>query len=58
MKRIILTIVASLLIGAICAACTPGALVDTINSLGASPGNAYSTRGNGGITYSTRGNAG
>jgi|ADurb_Cas_03_Slu_FD_contig_21_4037548_length_646_multi_4_in_0_out_0_2 hypothetical protein len=58
MKKIILTLVATLLIGAICAACTPGALVDTLNGLGASPGNIYSTRGNGGITYSTRGNAG
>ena len=47
MKRFVFILIASLLIGAACSACTPGALSDIVNKLGVSPGNArIVTRGN------------
>lgn len=42
MKRFISVIIAAIMLAALCAACTPGALVDTLNGLGgATPGNAF-----------------
>lgn len=42
MKKFILIFVSIMLIAAVCAACTPGALVDTLNGLGgATPGNGF-----------------
>jgi len=35
-----LIVIAFMLVGAICIACTPGAFLDTLNSIGVSPGNA------------------
>lgn len=48
MKRFFAIIVAILLIGTLCAACTPGSIIDTLNGLGAAtPGNArIATSGN------------
>lgn len=50
MKKFLLVMISVLLIAAVCAACTPGTLVDTLNGLGgATPGN--------GLRYATPGSA-
>ncbi len=42
MKKFLIMLVSLLVIAALCAACTPGSLVDTLNGLGgATPGNAF-----------------
>ena len=40
MKKFLI-IIAVILVGAISMACTPGVFLDTLNSIGASPGNAF-----------------